>query len=207
MKKLLLALALTGLVACSQPAGYEEGMKARNRGDFVTALKVWRPLAEQGHAEAQYALGMMCFYGLGVQQSYTEAVTWYRLAAEQGYPKAQNHLGVMYLDGLEVARDHEEAVKLFRLAADQKFSIAVSNLGNMYEIGMVVKKNQIAAYALNSLAVAIDPNDENSRNSFDNIKKKKLSTAEIEAAEVLEREMEKPGNLLKALDAYLEKHQ
>ena len=64
-------------------AGVNEGVAAYNRGDFATALREWRPLAEQGVAEAQFNLGLMYYDGEGVPQDYAEAVKWYRKAAEE----------------------------------------------------------------------------------------------------------------------------
>ena len=46
-------------------------------------LRLWLA-AEQGNAEAQVNLGVMCHTGQGVPQDYAEAVKWWRLAAEQG---------------------------------------------------------------------------------------------------------------------------
>ncbi len=40
---------LLGLAAPAW-AGYQEGIDAYERGDYDTALKEFRPLAEQGHA-------------------------------------------------------------------------------------------------------------------------------------------------------------
>ncbi len=40
-------------------AGWNEGVAAYNRGDYATALREWRPLAEQGNADAQFFLGVM----------------------------------------------------------------------------------------------------------------------------------------------------
>ncbi len=34
-------------------ADYQKGVDAVNRGDFATAFKEWKPLAEQGYANAQ----------------------------------------------------------------------------------------------------------------------------------------------------------
>ncbi len=34
-------------------AGLDEGVAALQRGDYATAIRKWRPLAEQGHVEAQ----------------------------------------------------------------------------------------------------------------------------------------------------------
>ena len=39
---------------------YQKGLEAARRGDYATALREWRPLAEQGHAQAQSDLGLMC---------------------------------------------------------------------------------------------------------------------------------------------------
>jgi len=40
-------------------ADFQKGLDAANRGDFATAFKEWKPLAEQGHANAQDGLGVM----------------------------------------------------------------------------------------------------------------------------------------------------
>jgi len=77
----------------------EDVQAAFARGDYATALKFWRPLAEQGNATTQSNLGFMYSEGLGVPQDYDEAVKWLRMATEQGDADAQFNLGVMYRDG------------------------------------------------------------------------------------------------------------
>ena len=52
-------LILTLSLAAPVHAGYKEGLAAANRGDYATALREWRPLAEQGFAPAQFNLGVM----------------------------------------------------------------------------------------------------------------------------------------------------
>ena len=76
-------LALLSALCLSLPAqaGFGEGLAAYERGDYATALKEWRPLAEQGDAGAQKNLGWMYYSGQGVPQDYAAAVKWYRLAA------------------------------------------------------------------------------------------------------------------------------
>ena len=49
-------------------ADYTAGEDAYNRGDFATALREWRPLAEQGDALAQYNLRVLYRKGRGVPQ-------------------------------------------------------------------------------------------------------------------------------------------
>ncbi|HUS98544.1 MAG TPA: sel1 repeat family protein, partial [Hyphomicrobiaceae bacterium] len=67
-------------------------MAAHQRGDYATALKFWRPLAEQGNAAAQYRLGLIYANGRGMPQDNAEAVKWYGMAAEQGDAEAQLNL-------------------------------------------------------------------------------------------------------------------
>jgi TPR repeat protein len=72
-----------------------------------------RPLAKQGNANAQIALGMMHQRGHGVTQSFAEAVRWYRKAAKGGYVRAYNNLGAMYEAGLGgLTRDYAAALRL-----------------------------------------------------------------------------------------------
>jgi hypothetical protein len=111
---LVLALALSAPVLA---AGRQAGLEAADRGDYATALKEWRPLAEQGDAGAQYNLGILHFRGWGVAEDYVEAVKWYRRAAEQGHAGAQLQLGTMYAKGDGVAQDYVLAHLWFNLAA------------------------------------------------------------------------------------------
>ncbi len=85
---MLLAVVVV-LVAAPACTDYEAGKEAYYRGDYDTALKEWRPLAEQGDAHAQNNLGVMYFLGKGVPQDYVQAHLWYSLAAAQGHEKAR----------------------------------------------------------------------------------------------------------------------
>ena len=48
--------------------------------------------AEQGHAQAQYRLGICYDEGSGVEEDEDEAVKWYWKAAEQGHWDAKEML-------------------------------------------------------------------------------------------------------------------
>ena len=55
---LILALAIAQPVAAqSFKPDFRAGMDAYGRNDYATALKHWRPLAEQGGSWAQHSLG------------------------------------------------------------------------------------------------------------------------------------------------------
>ena len=126
-------LTCAGGVAIAQD--YDAGLKAFQAGDFQTALKEWKPLADQGHAGAQYNLGVMYAIGRGVVEDDAEAARWFRLAADQGHADAQYNLGVMYDIGRGVVEDDAEAARWYRLAADQGHAGAQNNLGLMYADG------------------------------------------------------------------------
>ena len=60
---------------------FQKECKAARSGDFETALKQWKPLAERGNIVAQYNIGMMYRNGWGVSRDANEAVRWYKLSA------------------------------------------------------------------------------------------------------------------------------
>jgi len=120
---------------------FEDGLAAYQHGDYATALRLLRPVAEKGNPQAQAYLGFMYIEGRGVPQDDAEAAKWLRLAAEQGYAEAQSNLGVIYIEGRGVPQDDAEAVKWLRLAAEQGYAEAQSNLGVMYAEGQGVPKD------------------------------------------------------------------
>ncbi len=79
-------------------AGFDEGVAAYNRGDYATAFREWRPLAEQGNADAQFFLGFMYYKGRGVPQDYAQAHMWYNLAASRLPPGENRDIAVNNLD-------------------------------------------------------------------------------------------------------------
>lgn len=97
------------------------------RGDYSTAVQLWRPLADHGDASAQHNLGGMYYNGHGVPQDYAEAVRWFRLAADQGYARAQYDLGVTHAEGRGVPQDYVQAHVWFNLSAAQGYKDAVRN--------------------------------------------------------------------------------
>ncbi len=119
MKRLVLTIAILLGLAAPAWAGFAEGVAAYKRGDYATALREFRPLANQGNADAQYNLGVMYDNGLGVPQDHAEAAKWYRKAAEQGEANAQNLLGLMYGKGRGVPQDYVQAHMWYNLAASR----------------------------------------------------------------------------------------
>ena len=91
IKKLFLLLFIAmGLTTSAQTAQglVDKGVEYYEVGDYTNAVKYFQQGAEQGDADAQFYLGVCYYFGLGVPQSYTEAVKWLKKAAKQGCPQA-----------------------------------------------------------------------------------------------------------------------
>ena len=101
IRKIITGLTLSLLLGSGVvvAADFNKGLEAATSGNFKTALAEWTPLAEQGHALAQYNLGRMYSKGEGVPQNDKTAVKWYTTAAKQGNAKAQYSLAVYYYLG------------------------------------------------------------------------------------------------------------
>jgi len=113
----LVAVALFVGSMTAHAADIAAGMRAIDRGDYATALRILRQLANQDDASAQIYLGFMYENGRGVAQDYVKAVGWYRKAANQGDRGAQSNLGLMYEEGWGVTQDFVQAHMWYNLAA------------------------------------------------------------------------------------------
>ena len=80
----------SGAVAIAGP--WEDGMVAYNRGDYMPAIKLLRPLAQAGNAKAQNIVGVMYHKGEGVARSSAKAFMWFSLAAKRGDKQAKANM-------------------------------------------------------------------------------------------------------------------
>ena len=152
LKRLLLTASMGCLIATANAAPMDDAKAAYERGDYAQALKILKPLAAQGVAEAQFNLGNMYDTGRGVTQDDKEAVKWWKLSAAQGHASAQFNLGIMYTNGKGVTQDFKEGMKWYRLAAEQGYADAQFNLGIMYENGKGVIQDYASAHMWWNLA-------------------------------------------------------
>ena len=166
-------------------ADYEKGSNAYVSGDYATALREWKPLAEQGNAGAQYNLGLMYVKGEGVIQDYKTAVKWFTLAAEQGHAPAQFNLGLMYENGHGVPQDYKTAVKWWKLAAEQGHALSQLNLGVMYGMGRGVIQDNVYAHMWGNIGAA-NGNEEGGK--LRDTVAKNMTPSQIEKAQTLARE-------------------
>jgi len=127
-----LAIFSSGVICTA--ADFSTGLEAYNKGDFATAAKEWRPLADQGDAAVQYNIGLLYLDGKGVPQDPAQAVKWFTRSAEQDYTEAQHDLGAMFGAGQGVKRDYIQAYKWLNICA------AKGNSGCVSQRDLVAKK-------------------------------------------------------------------
>jgi len=198
-RRMLIAafIVCISLVTSQAIAGQlEDGKAAYNHWDFATALRLLRPLAESGNAEAEYYLGWMYLNERGVPQNFTEAAKWFRKAADQNYASAQTELGLRYEGGQGVPRDIREAIKWWRKAASQDYEEAQYYLGRQYEHGEGVPQDFVMAHMWYNLTASHgdEPNDSTTegwesfaRTARDRVAAK-MTPSQLELAQRLARE-------------------
>lgn len=118
MKRVLLALAASVVITGGAAAdAMDNAMAAEDRGDYATAARLYRPLAERGNSSARDYLGALYLNGRGVPRDYSQAMRWFLLAAEQQHAAAQYSLGLMFERGQGTPPDLVQAYMWLTLAA------------------------------------------------------------------------------------------
>lgn len=125
---------------------FDAAVKASGHYEYEFALRVFRKLAELGHADAQYQLGDMALQGhdISMDDSDIDAGVWLVSAAEQGHVDALIKLGEIY--GYQLDCDwpdmrHLEVIK----EAVSGYDNAQYELGLLYERGWGVYRNDARA--------------------------------------------------------------
>ena len=132
-------------------------MYANGRGvlkDDAEAVKWYRLAAEQGHADAQFYLGVMYANGPGRPQGRCRS----RALVPAGRRTGRGHSAVQprghVRHGRGVLKDDAEAVRWYRLAAEQGEATAQFNLGIMCANGEGVLKDSVLAHMWSNIAGA-----------------------------------------------------
>ncbi len=95
-------------------SGYDETIQENHKKAFE-----WYYLAaQQGYADAQFAIAVQYDDGNGVSKDVFKAFTWYYLAAQQGDAGAQVAIGDYYYYGEEIPKDIKKAYGWYNLAAN-----------------------------------------------------------------------------------------
>ena len=91
----LTLIIFIGSAGVSKSADFQDGMWAYIANDYATALREFKPLAEQGHPDAQYYMGVMYAFGKGVQKDHVFAHMWANIALLNGYQKGTKLINIV----------------------------------------------------------------------------------------------------------------
>lgn len=89
MKNILFIILLSTflfLQSCAQPTDklLLQGEKAYQVQDYHTAFTKLITAAKADNPNAEYAVGYMYYYGLGVKRDTAQAIAWFKKAADAG---------------------------------------------------------------------------------------------------------------------------
>jgi TPR repeat protein len=135
MRIAMLVVVWLALISNGFAGPLEDGVKVYDSGNYPHAIEIFKPLAAQGDAKAQYRLGMMYYNGQGVPEDEKLAVTWLMRAAKQGNVDAMFELGNAYLVGSQSSKlvedpDREAAIWFHEAAR-------AGNMNAQYYLGLL----------------------------------------------------------------------
>ncbi len=126
-------------------ADYNEGLHAFLQKDYQAAIDQWSATELASSPDAQFALGVMYFRGIGVEQDQTKGTDYYLRAANLGFGSAQFNLGLAYYSGSGVDQDRNQSQYWWLQAATQDHPVAQYNLAAILWSGNGVIQDQARA--------------------------------------------------------------
>ncbi len=85
------------------------GYKFYEKGQYDKALKIWNEEIVQGNKEALYNIGLLYYFGKGVDKNLSLAFNYCKKAALKGLARAQNNLAFMYMKGMGTKKSYISA--------------------------------------------------------------------------------------------------
>ena len=147
--KFLLCASLL-LAAPASAQNVKAGIDAWQRGDYVGAVAIWRPLAEAGDPDASFNMGQAYRLGRGVLVDLSTAQTWLERAAEKGHVDAQTTLGLLLFQNGNQA----DGLKWLKGSAEKGDPRAMLVYGTALYNGDGVPQDPVLGYAYVSRSAA-----------------------------------------------------
>ena len=135
------------------PANLQQGIDLME-SDPEAAMARFLAADEAGNRKAARYVGLMYEQGLGVDQDYAQAASWYEKGVGAGDLTSGYYLGLLYAQGLGVDQDYEKAAELFEsvAASENKSATGVVDAGyelaRLYEQGLGIGQDLDKALAL-----------------------------------------------------------
>jgi cell division septation protein DedD len=141
---------LASLAAPLSAQSVKAGIDAWQKADYAAAVAIWRPLAEQGDADAQFNLGQAYRLGRGAPIDIGAAQLWFERAAAKGHLDAQTTLGLLLFQN----GNHTGAVRWLKAASDKDEPRAMLVYGTALFNGDGVPQDPVQGYAYITRAAA-----------------------------------------------------
>jgi TPR repeat protein len=126
------------------------GIEAWQKSDYSGAVAIWRPLAENGDADAAFNLGQAYRLGRGVPTNLGAAQSWFERAARKGHIDAETTLGLLlFQNGNQTA-----GLRWLKGAAEKGDPRALLVYGTALFNGDAVSQDPVLGYAYVSRAAA-----------------------------------------------------
>jgi len=138
------------LAAPASAQNVKAGIDAWQRGDYVGAVAIWRPLAEAGDPDASFNMGQAYRLGRGVLVDLATAQTWLERSAEKGHVDAQTTLGLLLFQNGNQA----DGLKWLKGAAEKGDPRAMLVYGTALYNGDGVPQDPVLGYAYVSRSAA-----------------------------------------------------
>ena len=146
----IMAIASLFLAAPAAAQSVKTGIDAWQRGDYVGAVAIWRPLAEAGDADASFNMGQAYRLGRGVLVDLGTAQSWLERAASKGHMDAQTTLGLLLFQNGNQA----DGLKWLKGAAEEGDARAMLVYGTALYNGDGVPQDPVLGYAYVSRSAA-----------------------------------------------------
>lgn len=146
----ILACVSLFLAAPAAAQNVKSGIDAWQRGDYVGAVAIWRPLAQAGDADASFNLGQAYRLGRGVLVDLGTAQTWLESAAQKDHLDAQTTLGLLLFQNGNQA----EGLRWLKKASESGDARAMLVYGTALFNGDSVPQDPVLGYAYVSRAAA-----------------------------------------------------
>tara|TARA_B100001113_G_scaffold74343_1_gene57840 strand:- start:1327 stop:1800 length:474 start_codon:yes stop_codon:yes gene_type:complete len=98
------------------------GYKYYEKGLYDKAIEIWSKEIKQGNKEAMYNMGLLYYFGKGVDKDLSVAFTYCKQAAFKGSARAQNNLAYMYMKGMGTKKSYISAYAWSLIAIKNGYS-------------------------------------------------------------------------------------
>ena len=149
-KYLVIGCVLSAHASPLPAQSVKAGIEAWQKSDYSSAVAIWRPLAENGDADAAFNLGQAYRLGRGVPTNLGAAQSWFERAARKGHVDAQTTLGLLlFQNGNQTA-----GMRWLKGAAEKGDPRALLVYGTALFNGDAVSQDPVLGYAYVSRAAA-----------------------------------------------------